>query len=100
MTAKISLIAGGQYIHRKYADVTVPELLADGTIDPGASTIVSGTNRTSRFSLAAHYLPTRTTDLSCSVAREVRSSGSPEILQIAPNYTDNSVQCNASISFD
>jgi hypothetical protein len=102
MTAKISLVAGGQYIHRKYADVTVPAVLPNGSVDPNPAddVVVSGTNHSTRFSLSAHYQPTRTTDLSCGAAHEVRASGSIAVLQIAPNYTDNTVQCAASINFD
>jgi hypothetical protein len=100
MTAKVSLVAGTQYAHRKYANVAVPELLPDGSVDPNDTTIVSGTNHTTRFSLAAHYQPTRTTDLSCGATREVRGSGSALVVQIAPNYTENSVQCTASINLD
>jgi len=75
-------------------------VLSNGTVDPSGSTTVSGTNRTTRFSLTAHYQPTRTTDLSCGATHEVRASGSAEVVLIAPNYTDNTVQCIASINFD
>jgi hypothetical protein len=96
LTAKISLTAGGQYAHRKYADVSVPLLNADGTQDGTES--VSGVSHTSRFSLGAHYAPTRTTDLGCSGSREVRGSGSVQLVPL--NYVDNSIQCTASIRFD
>ena len=102
MTAKISLVAGGQYVHRKYADVTVPAVLSDGASDPNPNDaiVVSGTSHSTRFSLAAHYQPTRTTDLSCSASHEVRSSGSAELVLLNPNYTDNLLMCAASINFD
>ena len=102
VTAKISLVASGQYIRRKYDDVTVPAVLSDGSVDPNPAdvTTVSGTNHSTRFSMTAHYQPTRTTDLSCGATHEIRASGSAVIAQIAPNYTDNLVQCAASIAFN
>jgi hypothetical protein len=96
LTAKISLTAGGLYSHRKYADVSVPLLNGDGTQDGTES--VSGISHTSRFSLGAHYSPTRTTDLSCNGSHEVRGSGSAQLISL--NYIDNSIQCTASIRFD
>jgi hypothetical protein len=100
LTAKVSLVASGQYSHRKYEDVTVPEVLLNGTVDPTHTTVVSGLSHTARLSLSAHYQPTRTTDVSCGATHEVRGSGSSELVEIAPNYIDNSVQCAASINFD
>jgi hypothetical protein len=102
LTAKVSLIAGGQIIHRKYAGVTVPAVLPDGTVDPNPAdaTVVSGTNHSTRVALSAHYQPTRTTALSCGVTHEVRSSGSVVVTRIAPNYTDNTVMCAGSINFN
>lgn len=99
-TAKISITAGGQYIQRKYADVLVPDVLADGTVDPNNFSRVSGTSHTSRVSLGAHYKPTRTADLTCSWAHEVRQSRSPELLQFSSNYVDNIAQCGASLNFN
>ncbi len=101
-TAKISLVANAQYIRRKYANVDVPAVLADGSVDPDPAdfTVVSGSNHSTRISLSAHYQPTRTTDLSCGAIHEVRSSGSPLVIQIAPNYIDNTLQCTASVNFD
>ncbi len=99
-TAKISLTAGGQYIARKYSDVLVPDILEDGTVDPDNFSRVSGKSHTSRISLAAHYQPTRTADLSCSWAHEIRQSKSPELLQFSSNYVDNLAQCAASLNFN
>ncbi len=98
LTAKINLVANGLYTHRKYSNAELPVFDSNGT---NLSTqAVSGSSNTSRFSLAAHYQPTRTTDLSCGGAREVRSTPSGELTLITPSYTDNSVQCTASITFD
>ncbi len=98
LTAKISLVAGGQYVQRKYSNVKIPLVNPDGTSN--STSIVSGSNHTSTFSLFAHYQPTRTTDLSCGGTREIRSSGSGDLTSISPNFNDNSVQCAASINFD
>jgi len=99
-TAKVSFVAGAQYMRRKYSDVKLPDILADGTVDPDNFTVVSGTSHTTHVSLGVHYVPTRTTVLSCSVAHEVRATGSSQLLVIASNYIDNLAQCAASITFD
>jgi hypothetical protein len=100
LTAKVSLVAGAQYALRKYSSVKLPAIDTNGAPLEDEFVTVSGTNHTSRVSLSAHYQPTRTTDLSCSAQHEIRSSGSATLALIAANYTDNLVQCVASISFD
>jgi len=87
LTAKISLDATADYTERKYSDLVID------TVD------VNGTTRTSRFYLTAHYQPTRTTDLSCGGGRETQHVDA-RIALFTPAYTDNYVQCTASIRFD
>jgi hypothetical protein len=90
-TAKISLDANASYSQRKYSGV--------GLLDPvsGLTTFSSGTLRTTSFYLAAHYQPTRTTDLSCGAGHEQRHAGGAFS---AFTYTDNTVRCLAAIKFD
>ena len=87
LTAKTSLDASAEYTQHKYEDLVT----FAGT--------VTGSTRTSRFFLTAHYLPTRTTDLSCGAGREIRHADA-SLLGLAPAYTDNFLQCIASIRFD
>ncbi len=87
VTAKVSLDASADYTQRKYADLQ----LVGGTAD--------GSTRTSRFFLTAHYAPTRTTDVSCGGGRETRHADA-SIVGLVNSYTDNFVQCAASIRFD
>ncbi len=93
VTAKINLLAGAQYTERKYAPGTLPVLLGQSQAADG-----SGENRTSQFSIAVHYAPILNTDLSCSVAREVRRSDA-QIAFYTPAYTANNVLCAAQIQF-
>jgi hypothetical protein len=88
LTAKISLDANTAYTQRKYSDVRQ----LDGTV-------VGGTLNTSSFWLSVHWLPTRTTDLNCAAGRERRHSDTA-LSPFLPSYTDNTVQCAASIKFD
>lgn len=88
LTAKISLDASADYTQRKYSDIKQ----LDGTD-------VNGATRTSRLYLTAHYQPTRTTDLSCGGGREVRKIDA-SVRLVTPAYTDNYLQCVASIRFD
>ncbi len=88
LTAKVSLDASADYTQRKYSDVKQPV---------GAD--VNGSSRTSRFYLTAHYQPTRTTDLSCGGGRESRRIDATLVL-VTPAYTDNYLQCTASIRFE
>ena len=88
LTAKVSLDASGDYTQRKYSD-----------IKQGDGTDASGATRTSRLYLTAHYQPTRTTDLSCGGGREVRKIDA-SLKLVTPAYTDNYLQCVASITFD
>ena len=88
LTAKVNLDASADYTQRKYSDLkqlTGPD--------------VNGSTRTSRLYLTAHYQPTRTTDLSCGGGREVRKVDAT-LAPLAPAYTDNYVQCVASIRFE
>ena len=87
LTAKISLDATADYTQRKYSDLRI------------GGTDVNGDTRTSRFYLMAHYQPTRTTDLSCGGGRESQRVDS-RIAAYTPAYTDNYLQCSASIRFD
>lgn len=96
LTAKVSLVADAAYIQRKYSNAQVPVLQPDGTL---ALQTLNGSNHTSRIGLSAHYQPTRTTDVSCGGSREVRTSDSA-INNLTPNYTDNTLQCTASIKFN
>ena len=88
LTAKVNLDASADYTQRRYANV----------IDSATSTI-SGSTRTARFYLTAHYQPTLTTDLSCGGGRETRHVDADLVL-FTPAYTDNYLQCVASIRFD
>ncbi len=88
-TPKTSLEASADYINRKYLPQQVQGIE------------VSGSTRTSRFFLTAHFQPTRTTDLSCGGGRETRhADDSLASKNLAASYTDNYVQCMASIHFD
>ena len=90
LTAKVSLDASADYTERKYSDV---KELGGGD--------VNGSTRTSRFYLTAHYQPTRTTDVSCGGGRETRhADASLSLSGLTPAYTDNYLQCAASIRFD
>ena len=97
LTAKVKLEADAQYIHRKYEDAQVPGPFTSG----GKPLLVSatGTTNTTRFTLGANYMPTRTISTGCSVSREVHTSGE-SIRAVAGPYTDNTVQCMASIHFE
>jgi hypothetical protein len=95
-SAKTSLVANAQYTQRRYSNDVLPVTNPDGTI---TTLDIDGTNRTTQFGLGAHFQPTRTTDLSCSVQREIRRSDA-QIASITPSYTDNSVLCTAAIKFD
>jgi len=90
LTAKINLDAGAQYIERKYSDALSVT---------SATGFASGATRASRFSMSAHYVPTRTTDLSCGYTRE-RLSSDQSIALVSPAYTNNGVMCTAAIHFD
>lgn len=92
LTAKITLGASGQYTQRHYSHVSLLN-------SAGVLVAAEGTNRTAYYALTAHYLPTRTTDLSCSVAREVRRSDQ-SISTLTPAYKDNTVSCTAAIRFN
>ena len=88
LTAKINLDASADYTQRKYSDV----IQLDGST-------ANGSTKTSRFYLTAHYQPTRTTDLSCGGGREIRHADAA-IAGVLPSYSDNYLQCVASIRFD
>ncbi len=102
LTAKVTLDAGAQYIHRKYSDaqISIPTGFTDINGNPVFNVEnVTGASNTSRFTLSANYLPTRTTTLSCGVSRELHSADH-SIIGISQPYTDNTVQCSGSIRFD
>ncbi len=88
LTAKINLDASEDYTQRKYSGLK----LLNGDL-------ANGTTRTSRWYLTAHYRPTRTTDLSCGGGREARNVDA-NLSGATPAYTDNYLQCVASIRFD
>ncbi len=96
VTSKISLAGDVSYIERKYSNVSLGSLDSAGNLRT-----TSGSNHTSTFSLAAHYLPTRTTDLNCGIARDIRGSNSnADFVEQFPNFSDTTYQCAASISFN
>ena len=88
LTAKVSLDASTDYTQRKYAD-----------LKQVAGPDVNGATRTARFWLTAHYQPTRLSDVSCGGGRETRHADA-SIADLTPAYTDNYLQCAASIRFD
>jgi hypothetical protein len=93
-TAKTSLEASAEYSQHKYED------LMTGFVDiSGSAVTMSGSTRTSRFFLTAHFQPTRTTDLSCGAGRETRHADA-SLLGLAASYNDNYLQCTAAIRFD
>ena len=93
LTAKVSLDALAQYTQRRYADLRHFDQ-ATGVVSD-----VNGSTRTVRFYMAAHYLPTRTTDVSCGVGRETRKVGA-SLSGVARPYTNTSAECTASIKFE
>ena len=97
LTAKITFDAVAQYIHRKYSDAQFPTGQSFGGVP--LIDIVSGSSNTSRFTLSAHYQPTRTTALGCGFTRELHTSDQL-ITRISQPYTDNTVSCTASIHFE
>ena len=97
LTAKVKLDADAQFIHRKYVDALVPSPFSFG--DDASLEHVTGTTNTTRFTLGASYMPTRTITTGCSVSREVHNS-EQSVRDVAGPYTDNTVQCMASIHFD
>jgi len=93
LTAKINLDVSADYTERKYSDIK-----QQGTAD------LNGSTHSSRYYLTVHYQPTRTTDLSCGGGRETLHSDASLVnavhQAIIPAYTDNYLQCVASIHFD
>lgn len=87
LTSKINFVANAQYVRRKYSNSNL-----------AATNAVTGSNRTSVYGLSAHYVPTRTTDLNCGFTREIRTVDA-SLVTLTPAYTDNTVQCAASIQF-
>ncbi len=98
LTAKVTLDANSSYSEQRYSDVR--ELVPD-TKNPGAfvQDDVSGSLRTATIYFSAHYLPTRTTDVNCGVGYE-RRRVTTALTNYAPDYTNTTVQCAASISFN
>ena len=97
LTAKVTLDALVQYIHRQYTDAQVPTGLSFGGLP--LTTLANGASNTTRFTLSAHYLPTRTTTVGCGLSRDVHSADQ-SISGLFKPYTDNTVMCTASIHFD
>lgn len=102
LTAKVTLDALAEYLHRKYTDAVIAT--PTGFTDINGAPVfdystVTGSNNTSRFTLSASYTPSRTTKLSCGVSREVHAADE-SITKLSAPYTDNVVQCAASIHFD
>ncbi len=97
LTAKISLGAQTQYLHRKYSNALIPTGLSFG--DQIIYTQATGSSNTTSFGVSATYAPTRTTTVMCGVSREVLSAD-VSIARIANRYTDNTVMCTAAIRFD
>ena len=91
LTAKTSLDASADYSQRKYSDVLVIASTGNST--------VSGTTRTTRLFLTAHFQPTRTVDLGCGGGREIRHADAG-LAGYAASYSDNYLQCVAAIHFD
>jgi hypothetical protein len=94
LSAKIGVVATALYASRHYGNSVLP-IIGNGT----QVVSLNGTNRTASFSLAAHYKPTRTTDLSCSAAREVRRTDA-QLQFFTPAYTDTLLSCTAGIQFN
>ena len=97
LTAKVTLDALAEYIHRKYSDAQVPNGLSFGGVT--LFDLANGASNTSRFTLSAQYLPSRTTTVGCGFSREARSADK-SISGLFKPYTDNTVMCSASIRFD
>ena len=88
LTAKISLETNAAYSQRKYSEFTN----SNGQTGTG---IVNTTN----YGLYVRYEPTRNSNISCGGAREKRRSNAI-VSELLPGYSDNTVQCLASIKFD
>ncbi len=86
LTAKVTLDANGSYSEQRYSDLT--QLNGGG-----------GSLRTASLYFSAHYLPTRTTDVNCGVGYERRRVDAV-LNQYLQSYTNTTVQCAASISFN
>lgn len=96
LTAKVALDVLAEYIHRKYTNSLLPEVAEDGTITLKPAT---GATNTARFTLSAHYTPTRNSTVTCGVAREIHSTDD-SIRRLSGPYTDNSVMCSGVIHFN
>jgi len=96
LTAKVNIDLLSQYIHRRYSNALVPSGFSSG----GSPVLipVSGVSDTVRFTLSAHYAPTRTTTVTCGFAREFHTADEQTRL-IAGPYTDNTAMCSAAIEF-
>jgi len=86
LTAKVTLDASGSYSEQRYADL----VQLGGT---------GGSLRSGTLYLSAHYLPTRTTDVNCGAGYEKRRSDAV-LNNYLPSFTNTTVQCAASISFN
>ena len=92
LTAKITLVGIAQYTQRRYESGTLP------TQPNQPQSNAAGSNRTTQYSIAAHYLPVPNADLSCSFAHEVRRADAQIVLS-TPEYTANTALCSAQIMF-
>jgi hypothetical protein len=88
LTAKISLDANAAYSQRKYSEFT-----------DSLGNTAAGTVKTVDYGLYLRYEPTRNSSVSCGGSHERRSPNAA-ISSFLPGYSDNIVQCIASIKFD
>ncbi|MET0382562.1 MAG: hypothetical protein ABW032_03980 [Burkholderiaceae bacterium] len=94
LTAKVSLVATGQYAQRKYGDSVIP-----ATTGGAQAVAVSGSNRTTAVGLTVNYAPTRIANLSCGLTHESRTSDA-SLHIVAPGYTNMIYTCSAQVRFD
>lgn len=88
LTGKISLSLAGQYAQRRLA---ASSLLGDGALVLARD---SGRERVGSVSLAARFLPTRTTALGCEVAHHRRAADTA----LSSPYRADTLNCSAQIT--
>lgn len=88
LTAKISLDANAAYSQRKYSEFT-----------DALGNTAAGTVSTTDYGLYVRYEPTRNSYISCGGGHERRRPNAA-IAGFLPGYSDNTLQCTASIKFD
>lgn len=97
LTAKVGLELLSEYIHRKYTGALLPVIASDGkTVSLVPAT---GSTNSSRFTLSAHYTPTRNSTVSCGFSREILSS-EESIRLLSRPFNDNTVMCSGLINFN